>query len=268
MLFRSGESVEVTSSALLAALEKYPMAVHPLATPGAPYRRNPFNPRLVQVLANAGLIQHVLAADEQPAFTDLHAADTTAGIAQRARALAQVRATLNAPAAHAAVTELVDDWRIPVTKLPPIFRNPEKLSRPPGTGETAIEAPYRLVVSPSTQSGWTHADDPVPDTSGTAVELWHTRLGHRDADGTVTEAEPGRTFGFAVKSSIVPIAHWRYDITQTANGCRVAESTWDNRPGLLKLFAASLTGVADRDAANAENIRLTLERLKARAEAA
>ena len=185
----AGESVEVTSSALLAALEKYPMAVHPLATPGAPYRRNPFNPRLVQVLANAGLIQHVLAADEQPAFTDLHAADTTAGIAQRARALAQVRATLNAPAAHAAVTELVDDWRIPVTKLPPIFRNPEKLSRPPGTGETAIEAPYRLVVSPSTQSGWTHADDPVPDTSGTAVELWHTRLGHREADGTVTEAE-------------------------------------------------------------------------------
>ena len=185
----AGESVEVGTSALLAALEKYPMAVHPLATPGAPYRRNPFNPRLVQVLANAGLIQHVLAADEQPAFTDLHAADTTAGIAQRARALAQVRATLNAPAAHAAVTELVDDWRIPVTKMPPIFRNPEKLSRPPGTGETAIEAPYRLVVSPSTQSGWTHADDPVPDTSGTAVELWHTRLGHRDADGTVTEAE-------------------------------------------------------------------------------
>lgn len=85
---------------------------------------------------------------------------------------------------------------------------------------------------------------------------------------TVTEAEPGKTFGFAVKSSIVPIAHWRYDITETTNGCRVAESTWDNRPGLLKMFAASLTGVQDRDAANAENIRLTLERLKARAEAA
>ncbi len=83
---------------------------------------------------------------------------------------------------------------------------------------------------------------------------------------TVTEAEPGKTFGFAVKSSIVPIAHWRYDITETASGCRVAESTWDNRPGLLKIFASKLTGVEDRDAANAEHIRLTLERLKARAE--
>ena len=113
---------------------------------------------------------------------------------------------------------------------------------------------------------WQKGSSAVPGS----VFKGHNRNGSKTwtTSCTVTEAEPGRTFGFAVKSSIVPIAHWRYDITETANGCRVAESTWDNRPGLLKLFAASLTGGADRDAANAENIRLTLERLKARAEAA
>ncbi|MDR3658907.1 MAG: SRPBCC family protein [Mycobacterium sp.] len=83
---------------------------------------------------------------------------------------------------------------------------------------------------------------------------------------TVTEAEPGRTFGFAVKAAMVPIAHWRYDITATDNGCEVTESTWDSRPGWLKLFSGKLTGVDNRDEANAEHIRLTLERLKARAE--
>ena len=72
-----------------------------------------------------------------------------------------------APDPRTTVHELVTDWRIPATRIPPIFRNPQKLSRPPGLSETAIEAPYRLVISPSDQSGWTHAADPVPDASGT-----------------------------------------------------------------------------------------------------
>jgi hypothetical protein len=83
---------------------------------------------------------------------------------------------------------------------------------------------------------------------------------------TVTDADAGRTFAFAVKAAVLPIAHWRYDITATENGCEVTESAWDNRPGWFKAVAAKLTGVANREEANAEHIRLTLERLKARAE--
>ena len=57
-------------------------------------------------------------------------------------------------------------------------RMPRKYSYPPGQEETAIEAPYRLLISPSAEGRWKHALEPVragPD--GNQVELWHSRLG-------------------------------------------------------------------------------------------
>src|SRR4051794_34473886 len=84
---------------------------------------------------------------------------------------------------------------------------------------------------------------------------------------TVTHAEPGRTFAFDVKSAIIPISRWRYDIAASDGGCTVTERTWDRRPGWFLPIARRATGVADRGSANAEHIRLTLERLKAKAEA-
>lgn len=83
---------------------------------------------------------------------------------------------------------------------------------------------------------------------------------------TVTAADPGKAFAFDVKSAMLPIAHWRYDIVATEGGCTVTESVWDRRPGWFKKFAGFTTGVSDRDSANAEHIRLTLQRLKERAE--
>ncbi|MDZ4265362.1 MAG: SRPBCC family protein [Mycobacterium sp.] len=84
---------------------------------------------------------------------------------------------------------------------------------------------------------------------------------------TVTDAEPGRAFAFDVRSAgIVPIAHWRYDITPTDGGCTVTESAWDRRPRWIVRPAALTTGISDRTAANTEHIRLTLQRLKERAE--
>jgi hypothetical protein len=46
----------------------------------------------------------------------------------------------------------------------------------------------------------------------------------------------------------------------------VTESTWDRRPGWFRKVAGRATGVSDRAAANTEHIRLTLQRLKRRAE--
>lgn len=83
---------------------------------------------------------------------------------------------------------------------------------------------------------------------------------------TVTAAEPGRTFEFTVTSMAIPIARWRYDLEPVDGGCRVTESTWDARPGWFLPVAKLATGVGDRTAANAEHIRETLARLKARAE--
>lgn len=84
---------------------------------------------------------------------------------------------------------------------------------------------------------------------------------------TVTHAEPGRVFAFDVKSAVIPVAHWRYDIAPVDGGCQVTEQTWDRRPGWFSKVAGLATGVHDRTSANAEHIQVTLERLKAKAEA-
>jgi Polyketide cyclase / dehydrase and lipid transport len=85
---------------------------------------------------------------------------------------------------------------------------------------------------------------------------------------TVTDAEPGKTFAFDVKTAgVVPVARWRYDIEPTEGGCKVTERTWDRRPGWIRKPAQFTTGVKDRTAANAEHIKLTLQRLKEKAQA-
>ena len=85
---------------------------------------------------------------------------------------------------------------------------------------------------------------------------------------TVTAADPGHVFAFDVRSAVIPVAHWRYDIASTGDGkSRVTESTWDRRPGWFRVPAGWATGVKDRDTANADHIRQTLQRLKEKAEA-
>jgi hypothetical protein len=102
-----------------------------------------------------------------------------------------------------------------------------------------------------------------------AVFKGHNRNGLRrwSTTCTVTEAEPGRVFAFDVSYFGVPIARWRYDIAGADGGCHVTEQTWDRRPGWFVKPGGLATGVKDRDAANAEHIKLTLQRLKEKAEA-
>ena len=83
---------------------------------------------------------------------------------------------------------------------------------------------------------------------------------------TVTDAAPGQLFAFDVKSLVIPVAHWRYEIVPADGGCRVTESTWDRRPGWFRGVAGLATGVKDRAGANSEHIELTLQRLKEHAE--
>ena len=56
------------------------------------------------------------------------------------------------------------------------YFSPPELSAP-GPSETAIELPFRLILSPDEEAGFAHAADPAtaPGTSG--LELWHSRLG-------------------------------------------------------------------------------------------
>ncbi len=62
---------------------------------------------------------------------------------------------------------------------------------PPGARETAIELPYRLVLSPNHAVAWRHAMAPV--TYASRTELWHTRLALKAADGTLRDLSPDLT---------------------------------------------------------------------------
>jgi len=54
---------------------------------------------------------------------------------------------------------------------PPVLTNP-------GPTETALELPFRMVLAPEGEAGFSHRDVPVPGTAGDATrhELWHSQL--------------------------------------------------------------------------------------------
>ncbi len=57
---------------------------------------------------------------------------------------------------------------------------PRPPSAPPGPAQTAIEAPWQLIVTPDAQGGWAHSLAPVTHNGWT--ELWHTAP-RRGGDG-------------------------------------------------------------------------------------
>lgn len=57
--------------------------------------------------------------------------------------------------------------------------------QPPKAYESAIELPYRLIISPNAEAGWQHALEPKKHAG--RVELWHTRLAMKDAKGGLRE---------------------------------------------------------------------------------
>jgi hypothetical protein len=56
---------------------------------------------------------------------------------------------------------------------------------------TAIEAPWRMILSPHEDGRWTHSAGSV--THGTKTELWHTRLGVKPQSGTAVDERSTKT---------------------------------------------------------------------------
>ncbi|OBH89706.1 SRPBCC family protein [Mycobacterium sp. E2733] len=132
---------------------------------------------------------------------------------------------------------------------------------------------YRLITELPTLASFAEEAVAMEWRKGDAARPGAVFTGHNESAKrrwstkcTVTDAEPGRVFAFDVRHSGLPIARWQYDIVAADGGCRVTESTWDRRPGWFRMIAGKATGVPDRVAANTEHIRLTLQRLKQRAE--
>ncbi len=79
----------------------------------------------------------------------------------------------------------VNRWEPPGCLNPARWGQQPPRVTPPGADETALELPYRLIVSPDDTATWAHTAEPVERAGWT--ELWHTRLGssRRNADPRV-----------------------------------------------------------------------------------
>ena len=87
------------------------------------------------------------------------------------------------------------DWSKLELVVSPLAAIPEKPTpaqrqaapgiREPSGLETAIELPYRLIISPNNAVGWQHAL--LPKDFAGRTELWHTRLALKDKKGNLTE---------------------------------------------------------------------------------
>jgi hypothetical protein len=94
--------------------------------------------------------------------------------------MVQHRAALQA---ERSLTFKIASGAIAASNIPRVAIGPAPPAPPqPGAPETAIEMPYRLIISPNQYGAWAHASTPVSSQAG-RTELWHTRLGSRPVAG-------------------------------------------------------------------------------------
>ncbi|MFT4134972.1 hypothetical protein [Microbacterium sp.] len=186
------DRVEFTRAGILRAMTELEPVLHPNAAP--PGRAGSIDdatdgfrivwvgPDLVARYTGAQILVERATAADRRAQPPPDAATTT-GALQLAQNLRAVRVdAARTPLAAGAALEA--DAALPAA-LKDLVARPERIavprasySRRPTEEETAIEAPYRLVISPSSEGRWVHADAPVAaDDTPRNVELWHSRLG-------------------------------------------------------------------------------------------
>lgn len=207
----AGEKIAFSSDGILAAVGRLPMSVHPLAVAKPAARPSTLTLDPASVLVLPGGLAATLAASTvavAPArASEVRATDAIAQFRnlRHTRTILATRSGIATAAAANAATEGTTSITINgrTELVPSIFgegalittpgritipRPRARLSSPPTEMQTAIEAPFRLVISPSALGGWTHAVSPVgADGAEHRVELWHSRLGVRNAEGHVDE---------------------------------------------------------------------------------
>lgn len=139
-------------------------------------------------------------------------------------------------------------------------------------------AVYDLITDITRMGEWSpenQGGDWLDGADGPAVGARFTGRNQRKAGwtttATVTEAEPGQAFGFAIGRVDRPDTRWRYAIVAGAGGCTVTETCEIVRePGVVGRWLTKLgTGVAwsQRPVDLQEGMDQTLRRLAAAAEA-
>lgn len=169
-----------------------------------------------------------------------------AALARNARTLADAIVASNAPVTldrgvnsrtvPRVIAEAIGPAR-DIGRRPPILARSIYSSRPT-PDQTAIEAPFRLVVSPTSDGRWVHASEPVRAEDATGhVELWHTRLdtGERTRGTLNLPPAPGD------EASRVIRAVWvrdRDDLAETVWRNKAADRTGELRPAETPFLAS------------------------------
>lgn len=196
------DSVEFTRAGILRAMTTLSPVLHPQAQPAgvrgdvsgtSDGRFVWINPFLIAVHSASGvLVTKATAAQKlQSPPPDPTTVTGALALARGIRhTLAQGLATgitltsgITAAAAPPALGALIDLGRVHID--PSLFG---KYSSSPTPHQTAIEAPYRLIISPNSDGRWLHAEHPAgAEQSPRHVELWHSRLAVNGPDGTPDE---------------------------------------------------------------------------------
>jgi hypothetical protein len=199
-----GVTIPFSTVGILGALQQLPMVVHPLATPRSGITTVPAvsigNPILLPGELIASRLPHGVVVSPAPRSILARAIDpmSSVGVVQLSRNARRVRRLLVAETgigvrideviAGRAVGGVVGSGRV---LLDPriVLRPRAQLSRDAEPLETAIDAPFRLTISPSELGGWAHSTEPVvAENAPHRVELWHSRLGVRATPPTSTES--------------------------------------------------------------------------------
>ena len=132
-----------------------------------------------------------------------------------------------AAAAPSALGQLIDLGRFHID--PSLFG---KYSSDPTPLQTAIEAPYRLIISPNGDGRWLHAEEPVDaEQDARHVELWHSRLAVTGPSGTPDERIARTRIVRAIWARDrdgVPASVWRKP--EVAGGPLSTPSAGDDKP--------------------------------------
>lgn len=184
------ERIGYSTEGILSALSRLPLRVVPLAEPRKEVAKVPeWAADLITIVTGVGLTRESgrLSVRELPrSRARSHASigePNAAEVLRAARNGITARRLLSVESAVDFTPERVDSGRLAgkLARRPIRWKIRRAKARAPRADETAIEAPFRLFISPSNLGGFAHAPSPVSaPTDETRIELWHSRLGVRE----------------------------------------------------------------------------------------
>jgi len=253
------DGVQASTTGILRAMQRNPVRVADRAAPAAPELDIVESgiPVLIDPLVHAVIYSDRIVL--RPTTADERRDATNRGVGAPAIA-AEMRAMLQREAARKPIAletpnlsfqrqlrrvglgAILDDLPIEVFPIDPTVFN--SYSSPPADDETAIEAPYRLIISPNAWARWAHAIDPQDAADDEQrVELWHTRLAYGASSDQVVENAGHRRIVRALWTRDrdgLPVSQWRTRDADLPNGAMSTPPSADEEP-----FKGSLTR-ADR----------------------